>query len=46
MTDVLLVLVLLGFLALCVLYVQACDRIIRSDDVGEPSAVPTGEDVR
>lgn len=35
MIDLLLVLVGLGFFALCALYVRGCDRLIRADEAQE-----------
>jgi hypothetical protein len=32
MADIVFVLVALGFFGLCVLYVQACDRLVRSTE--------------
>lgn len=46
MIDALLVLVLLVFFGLCVLYVQACDRMIRNDDISDPAAALAREDGR
>lgn len=35
MADLVLVLVLLAFLGLCALYIRGCERIIRSDEIGD-----------
>ena len=46
MADLVLVLIVLAFFGLCVLYVRGCERIIRSDDIGEPTAEPTAKSTR
>lgn len=46
MADLVLVLIVLAFFGLCVLYVRGCERIIRSDDIGEPTVEQAGESTR
>lgn len=38
MADLVLVLVVLGFFGLCLLYVRGCERMIRSDEISDPTA--------
>jgi hypothetical protein len=41
MADVLVLLLIVAFFALCVGFVRGCDRIIGPDDVDELAAPPT-----
>jgi hypothetical protein len=43
MADLVLVLIVLAFFGLCVLYIRGCERIIRSDDIGELTVELTRE---
>jgi hypothetical protein len=42
MADVVFVLVALGFLALCLLYVRGCEAIVRSGEASESAAEAAG----
>ncbi len=42
MADVIFVLVILAFFALCVLYVRGCERIIRDGETGGPGEIGAG----
>lgn len=42
MADVMFILVIVGFFALCAAFVVGCDRIVRSGDDGSP-ARPSSE---
>jgi len=42
MADVIFVLVVLAFFALCVLYVRGCERIIRDGETGGPGEIGAG----
>ena len=37
MGDLVLVFILLAFFGLCMLYIRGCERMIRSDEIGEPT---------
>ncbi|MFZ0834655.1 MAG: potassium transporter Trk [Mycobacterium sp.] len=37
MGDLVSVLILLAFFGLCALYIRGCDRMIRKDEIGEPT---------
>lgn len=37
MGDLMLVLVLLAFFGLCTLYIRGCERMIRNDEIGQPT---------
>jgi hypothetical protein len=43
MADLVLVLIVLAFFGLCVLYIRGCERIIRKDEIGEPTVELTRE---
>ena len=38
MADIVYVVVIIGFFALCAAFVRSCDRIVRSDDDGSADA--------
>ena len=46
MADLVSVLIVLAFFGLCVLYIRGCDRIIRKDEIGEPTVELTSRGSR
>lgn len=43
MADVVLVMTAFAFFGLCTLYIRGCERILRRDDIGEPTLELTAD---